>query len=108
MRTDHLSPIVGISLGTVLGLLLFVPCCTPEPAPHRNLAIVVAKYLNLPNLTCEELGTGWGFTPDTAICQSADLQGAVRVPSTVIWCAAGVVGEPTCRTVADFKAGPKK
>lgn len=80
-----------------------VACNEPPPTPHRNLAVVTAKMLNLPNLQCEELGTGWGFTPDTAICQAAEKNGEVRVPTLVIWCAAGATAEPTCKTVYDLK-----
>lgn len=82
---------------------LILGCSPPEPAPHRNLAIVTAKMLNLPNLQCEELATGWGFTPDTAICQAAEKNGEIRMPTMVLWCAAGAVGEPTCKTVYDLR-----
>lgn len=77
-------------------------CAPSEHAPRRNLAVVTAKLLNLDNLVCEELVTGWGFTPDTAICQAAEKRGEVRVPTQVIYCQVGL-GKPTCEVVFDLR-----
>lgn len=92
----------------VLCLVSILSACSPAdpPTPRKNRAIVVAKMLNLQNLECVELATGWGFTPDTAVCQSAAKQGDIRVPEAIVWCSAGDVGEPVCKAIADMR--PKK
>lgn len=80
--------------------------CADDPPPYRNKAMIVAKMTNQPNMWCEELGTGWFFSPDTVICQSAKLDGTARVPLQTFWCTAGATGIPDCVTRWDFT--PKK
>jgi hypothetical protein len=58
--------------------------------------------LNLENPEYLELVTGWGFTPDTCSVQAATMQGTVRVPTQVVFCAVGF-GEPACKTEFDLR-----
>lgn len=75
---------------------------SPDVMPRPNQAMIVERMLNLDNPVCAELVTGWGFTPDTAVCQAATKTGETRVPTQIVWCASGV-GEPTCKTVYDLR-----
>lgn len=91
----------GATFSIALTILLIVGMGghdTSETKPHRNNACVVAKMLNRENPVFEELTTGWGFTPDTCLVQSATKQGDVRVPTSLVWCSVGV-GQPVCLTL---------
>ncbi len=70
--------------------------CSSPPPPARNRACVAAKMLGLENPEYEELVTGWGFTADTCLVQSAKIVDGKRVAQQVVWCAVGT-GEPVCK-----------
>ena len=103
MRTLFYALLV-LAIGAIIAGMLAV-LSEPKSAPRRNQAMIVERMLNLDNPVCEELVTGWGFTPDTAICQAATKTGETRIPTQLVWCAVGL-GEPICKTVYDLRKKP--
>lgn len=101
----HLYAIIATLTCTLGGFILGWTSNGSKVEPHKNQAMIVERMLNLDNPICEELTTGWGFTPDTAICQAATKTGETRVPTQIVWCAAGL-SEPACKTVYDLRKKP--
>ena len=85
----------------IAGWLLGHLEATPS-SPRPNKACAEAHQLNLENPEYLELTTGWGFTPDTCSVQAATMQGTVRVPTQIVFCAVGT-GVADCKTLFDLR-----
>lgn len=99
---EHWMYVVTIVICSVGGIALGWELNSTPPTIRPNQAMIVERMLNLDNPVCAELVTGWGFTPDTAICQAATKTGEARIPTQIVWCASGV-GEPACKTIYDLR-----
>lgn len=105
---EVLCIVMLVATSLFIGAALFSGCLKAnEPPARKNLACVVAHELNLENPVYDELVTGWGFTPDTCMVQAATMQGTVRVPTQVVFCAVGT-GVPECKMLFDLRQPPKK
>lgn len=103
MRIRTILLLAALMTSLAGNLVAMIERATDKPTPPRkNLACAQAHQLNLENPEYLELVTGWGFTPDTCSIQAATMQGTVRVPTQVVFCAVGP-GVPECKTLFDLR-----